>query len=73
MVSSKTADPSLKMRINFYYVWVFCVHACLCTTCITGLKKSHPASWNYSQRWLKASIWVLGIEPRSSGKASEFL
>jgi len=56
-------------------VWAFCLLAYLCTTCKSGAhggqnKASDMAlhlEWHY--RELRVIIWVLEIEPRSTGKA----
>jgi hypothetical protein len=48
-----------------------CLRACICTVCVQEpekVRKGHQILWNWSYRWLKATMWVL--EPnRSSGIA----
>ena len=51
-----------------------CLFACMCiwapSTCLvpTEAKRVRKIPWNWSYRWLWATMRVLGTEPRSSGK-----
>lgn len=51
-------------------MWVFCL--CVrapCTSLIpTEVRRGHQILWNWSDGWLSATIWMLGIEPGSSIK-----
>lgn len=47
------------------YVWVFCLHVCLCTIVHAWYLQVRrgpqvPRYWSY--RWLLAAMWVLGTE-----------
>jgi hypothetical protein len=61
-------------RFYYYYVYciyfmcVFCLQVCLCTTCVPGTWGDQTRSqmpWNWSPRWLWAAVWVVGIAPGS--------
>ena len=46
------------------------------TMCVSGACKGQrmvSAIWNWSCRWLLATMWVLGTEPGSSAKAANAL
>lgn len=50
----------------FYKVRVFCVHVCMCAMCMpvpAEVTTGHHSLWNWSCRYLWATLWVLGIEP----------
>lgn len=54
------------------HVWVFCLHVCLCTTCIPGAHRSHKRAldpWNWSYGWFWATMRFLGTEIGSSVRA----
>lgn len=57
-----------KHAVNLLCICVFCLHPCLCTTCVPtacgGQKISRD--WNYRLLW--AAVWVLGIECMSLGR-----
>jgi hypothetical protein len=46
------------------------MHVCLCTTCLPG---SYGGQKRVSDNFHPPSMWVLGIEPRSSGKEPVFV
>ena len=52
---------------------MFCLCACQCTTCVPGARRGRHSSWNWSYRWLWATMWLLGVKPRSSGMAMDVL
>ena len=62
--------------ILFYFI-LFYVHECfvymhvwaLCECNVSEVKRRFWPSWNWGYRYLSATMWVLGIEPVSSGRA----
>lgn len=50
------------MSVHHTYAW-----------CFWRPKKGQQIAWNGSSRWLWAALWVLGTEPRSSGRAASTL
>lgn len=50
-------------------VGIFYLHACLCLHAWICLwrPEGDQIPWDWNLRWLWAIIWVLGLEPRSSG------
>ena len=48
---------------------MFCLHVCLCTTCMPG---AHRGQKNVMDP-LGPELWVLRIEARSSGRATSIL
>lgn len=58
----------------FYVYGCFACHACMCFTCMLKEARSVCSlSWDWSYKQLQASIWVLGIECPSSGRATSAL
>jgi hypothetical protein len=54
--------------MDVFSACMYCVsHECLVPT---EVRKGLLISWNYSCRWLLATMLELGIEPRSSGRAA---
>jgi hypothetical protein len=53
-------------------VWVFCLHVCLCTTCVPAVPTGQKESVKSCVTGLidGREPWVLGIEPRSSERVS---
>jgi hypothetical protein len=48
-----------------------CPHVWVCSTCLPDAAEAREecgAPWNWSCRYLQATIWVLRIEPVSSGR-----
>ena len=48
---------------------MICLQVCLCTKYVPGthtVLKRHQIPWNWTYRWLWASMWGLGTKPRSS-------
>ena len=65
-----------KSLILFVYLFIFYIRkcfACLHTLCMPALcreaRRGAWMPWNWSSRWLWATMWVLGIEPESPGRA----
>lgn len=64
-----------KIFLNFYlfqHAWV-CLHVCLGTTCLAdscGGQKREWDSCEWSYRWLRIAMWLLGMEPGSCGRAA---
>ena len=53
---------------------MFYLHACLCTICMPGAyggqkRVVDSLCWNWSYRWLWATMQVLGVKPGSFGRA----
>lgn len=63
-------DRFLNSLPLFYAYVCFAWVLCLRTTYIYGV---YRGSWNWSYRWLGATIWVLGMELESSMKAASDL
>lgn len=69
--------PKIKTTLNSIYtylsyisylifcVWMLCLYVCLCTICMPGAHRGQKASdpWDWSYRWLRAIMYVLGIKP----------
>lgn len=51
---------------------VFCLYVCaLCMSLMSmEIRRRHWRSWNWSQKWLLAATWVLGIESICSAKTN---
>lgn len=61
------------MFFKFYFIilniWVFSIHVCLYSLCLETRRTCWiPGNWCYRELW--AAMWVLGIEPWSSGRAN---
>lgn len=53
-------------------VWVFGLHVCLCTMCMTGTcggQRGQQIPWSWSYRCLGAAMWMLGTKAWSSARA----
>lgn len=55
------------------YGWLFCLHVYSCTMCMHCLPLPEEGIKSPGTRWLWATIWVLGIKPRSSARAASAL
>lgn len=59
------------------YVWVLCLHVCLCTVCrLSAYVKSKIGGWNlwyWMYKWLWTAIWTFAIEPRFLGRIAMLL
>lgn len=58
-------------------VCLFCRHvhvlcSCLCLVLMKN-RRMHWIPWNCGYRWLWTTTWLLGIKPRSSGRAANAL
>lgn len=56
----------------FYYKSV-CIHECMYSKYVpnaTRRHRGHQFPWNWNCKWLWATMWILGIKPRSSAKAT---
>ena len=64
-----------KRKKNFLCVWVFCLRVSALHECLEPreARRGQHISWNKSNRWLWAIIWVLGIKPWTSGGAASAL
>lgn len=52
----------------FALLYVFCLHVCVCTTCVPGAQGSQKRCWTpWNWRWL---WWMLGSKPRSSARTA---
>lgn len=51
------------------YVWVFCLHVYLCTTPMPGTVCRGQKRASNPLRQLRTTLWVLGIDARSFGRA----
>jgi hypothetical protein len=50
---------------------IFCLNVCQCPM---EARKDHQIPWNWSYRQLgAAAIWVLGVEPKFSGRTASTL
>lgn len=72
LASQCSVDSFCKKNVFILCKWVFCLHVCLCTTYVSGATNARrgcwmPWDWSYRQLRLWAIMWMLGIEPRSSG------
>lgn len=64
-----------KNRLIYFilWLWVFCLHTCICTICMSGtlgVRRRHWSPRNWSYGWLWATIWVLRAELRCSARMS---
>jgi hypothetical protein len=50
------------------YFYIYCMCLCTLLMCMYAC-----ASWNWSYGWLRTALWVLGIKPRSSARATHAL
>lgn len=51
-----------------------CLDAYMCTSCVyepVEIRKRHRIPWVRSYKWLWATMWLLGIEPRSFAKVGD--
>lgn len=55
------------------YACLFCQHARMCITCMSGACRGHWIPRNWSYEWLWVTVWVLGNESRSSARAANIL
>lgn len=65
--------PSKGSLLAFFFFSFSCLHPCLSITSVPGApgnQKRALGPWNWIYRQLGASMWVLGMEPRSSGRAA---
>lgn len=58
----------------FSYTWAFCQNEVLCTMCVCLLhmeaSHGHQLFCYWSHRWIRATLWELGIKTGSSRKPS---
>lgn len=54
----------IKMLLTYMYT-CFCLPMCLCTT-----RMGAGVLWNWRDRWLLAALWVVRIQPGSSGRTA---
>lgn len=58
-------------KITFFFYFYMHLHVYLCTTYMHVVpleaRRSYWISYDWSYRWLCTVVWVLRIEPRSSG------
>lgn len=72
----KPQQPGLRRSrffFFFYCIWVFCFYIYLCAICVPSThrgQKRHWIPWNWNSKCLWAALWVLGMKPRSSGRAA---
>ena len=62
-------------KIFILRVWVFCLHVCLCTMCVhvhRGQKRA-VSLLELELQMVLSRMWVLGIESRSSERATNAL
>ena len=57
-----------------FIIGFICVHllVCMCTVCMQvpmEVRREHQISWHWIYRQLGATMWVLGVEPGSPGRA----
>jgi hypothetical protein len=54
----------LFILLLYVYIYFTYMYVCALCACLVPLKarKGHWISWNWSYRWLRAAMWVLGIE-----------
>lgn len=66
---------SLKIILFYAYECLVCTSVCATCVCLVsvGIKRWHQISHNWSYRWLRTSMWVLGAESRSSALAASAL
>lgn len=50
-----------------------CICAPLCVTLSVETRRRYQILSNWSYRWLKAIMWVLGFEPKTSARATNAL
>ena len=66
-----TVVRTVRTQLFKKYLFLFYVHWCFLTACISV--KGYRIPWNWSYRQLWAAMWMLGIEPWSSGRAASAL
>lgn len=70
--SSHFLEHSLKHE--FYFTYIDILPAYLFNSAVSvEVRRGQQNPWNWHYRWLWAAIWVLGTEPRSSGRAAMLL
>lgn len=65
-------------QAHIYFIYVHecfpCKYVCepLSWPVLDEVKRGHQTHWNWSHRWLLATMWVLGTKSNSSGRDSWF-
>lgn len=54
------------------FAWIFCLHVWMCIMCMLGTHRGQkrmwdPWDWSYKCLWV--AMWLLGVNPLSSGRA----
>lgn len=65
-----------KLIILFYVFGCFTWNICLCimwVPCAVKTRRQCPLPWNWSCKQLWPYLWVLGMEPRFSGRSTDVL
>jgi hypothetical protein len=63
---TKQTNKQKKSWLSYVYEYTTCVHACIPRAC--PVLVLDPLDWSYRHLW--AAMWVLGLEPWSSGEAA---
>ena len=70
LIPWKFLDVFFKM-LFILILCVCCLHVWAPHTCLA--RSGGQSLWNWCYRWVWAAMWVLGTEPRSSGRAASAL
>jgi hypothetical protein len=68
-----TTESSFEPLFFYVYGNFVCVYICMCTMCMQYLLKPERECqilWNWSYKQLLATMSIMGIEPRSFGRAA---
>lgn len=65
----KDEISGLVFLIFILWVWLFCLHVCLCCMFVQCSRRGHWIPWNWSHRTWWSTMWVLGTDIRSFPRA----
>lgn len=72
LVTGRAKNECFLKNVYGYFACMY-----ICAPCVflglAEIRREHQMLWNWSCRWVWAAMWVLGIEPRSTGRAASAL
>ena len=63
-------SSTLCKKVFYYFTYMNVLLVYICVYLVPEKpRRGHQILWNWSNRWLRATMWLLRIEPGSSGRA----
>lgn len=55
------------------FLWVFCLHVWMCILYMPSSFEREGISWNWSERWLRSTVWVMKLSVGPPQKSTSAL